>query len=139
MLQKNNLLDYHLNMKYLVYESAILDIIIPLVMIIAYCGLFQMLQRARGFMLLYAINKRGTAVMYLHIGINKLLMEVFGYGNVMYVLLGAGGSLLISIFVLERGTGMLRSLKQAYSSIQAGERHVVLLKKTWSGKSIKAG
>ncbi|WP_129730513.1 acyltransferase family protein [Ectobacillus funiculus] len=100
-LQECNLLDYHLSIKYLVFGNYILDLFIPFIMIISYCGIFQLIKSVKIVSLLSFINHRGLIIMYLHIGINKILLQFIDYGNILYTILGVSIPLFISILLIE--------------------------------------
>ncbi|UOY92472.1 acyltransferase family protein [Ectobacillus sp. JY-23] len=99
ILHKQGIIDYHLSMKYLTYNDYVLDAIIPLAMTIAYCGLFQMLRSVHIQSFLSFINQKSMAIMYMHVSVNKILLEVFDYGNIMFTLLGVTIPIVIVIVV----------------------------------------
>lgn len=101
-LQELGLLDYHLSMKYIAYDYHTLDLFIPIIMIVSYCGIFQLITSAKILSVLSFINHRGLAIMYMHIGVNKILLQFMDYGNVMYTIAGVTIPLFISKFVIEK-------------------------------------
>ncbi|MEY8350831.1 acyltransferase family protein [Bacillus cereus] len=101
-IQELNLMDYHLSMKYVSYEHYGLDVVIPLVMTIAYCGIFQLMKPVKILSLFSLINKKSMAIMYMHIGVNKILLQFMDYGNIIYTIVGVIIPLFITIFVLEK-------------------------------------
>ncbi|MFP3123673.1 acyltransferase family protein [Ectobacillus funiculus] len=101
-LQELGLLDYHLSMKYLNYDYYALDLLIPLIMIISYCGIFQLITSAKVLSVLSFINHRGLTIMYMHIGVNKILLQFMDYGNIIYTVAGVSIPLLISTFIMEK-------------------------------------
>lgn len=101
-LQELGLLDYHLSMKYLTYNDYALDLLIPFMMVISYCGIFQLITSAKILSFLSFINRRGLAIMYMHIGVNKILLQFTDYGNIIYTIAGVGIPLLISKFIMEK-------------------------------------
>lgn len=101
-IQELNLMDYHLSMKYVSYEHYGLDVVIPLVMTIAYCGIFQLIKSVKILSLFSLINNKSMAIMYMHIGVNKILLQFMDYGNITYTILGVTVPLFITIFILEK-------------------------------------
>ncbi len=87
-IQELNLLDYHLSMKYVSYNHYSLDIVIPLIMTIAYCGIFQLIKSKKVLSLCSFMNNKSMAIMYMHIGVNKILLEFIDYGNIIYTIVG---------------------------------------------------
>ncbi|AWC29048.1 acyltransferase family protein [Bacillus cytotoxicus] len=101
-IQELNLLDYHLSMKYVSYNHYSLDIVIPLIMTIAYCGIFQLIKSKKVLSLCSFMNNKSMAIMYMHIGVNKILLEFIDYGNIIYTIVGVTVPLFIAIFILEK-------------------------------------
>lgn len=101
-IQELNLMDYHLSMKYISYEHYVLDIVIPLVMTTAYCGIFQLMKSEKILSLFSLINNKNMAIMYMHIGINKIFLQFMDYGNVIYTIVGVTVPLFITIFIIEK-------------------------------------
>ncbi|WP_155890937.1 acyltransferase family protein [Ectobacillus panaciterrae] len=140
-LQDRGLLDYHLSMKYLRYENVMLDAFIPLVMTVSFCGIFQLLQRTMKLSFFTFLNKKSMIIMYLHIGTNKLFLEIFDYGNMLYTIIGIAIPVLFSIFALDKKEAIyefcMRRFAFAGNGWQASQ--YALTRKTMSGKNIKAG
>ena len=101
-IQELNWLDYHLSMKYVSYNHYGLVIIIPLIMTIAYCGIFQLIKSKKILSLCSFLNNKSMAIMYMHIGVNKILLEFIDYGNIIYTIVGVTVPLFIAIFILEK-------------------------------------
>jgi fucose 4-O-acetylase-like acetyltransferase len=99
ILYQMELLDYHLSLKFLRYDSPLLDIVIPLTMTIAYCGFFQTVSLAKLTPALIFINKKSMPIMYMHIGANKLLLQYADYGNALYTIVGITVPLLVVTLV----------------------------------------
>jgi hypothetical protein len=100
-----------------------------------------MLQKAIKLVWFTFINKNGMIIMYLHIGVNKLLLEVFHYGNVFYTIVGITFPVLFSIFVLEKRDIIYKFFIQRFSFAgnEMHNSHRSLARKTMSGKNIKVG
>lgn len=117
-LQELGLLDYHFSMKYITYDYHALDLLIPFIMIVSYCGIFQLITSAKLLSVLSFINHRGLSIMYMHIGVNKILLQFTDYGNIMYTIVGVSIPLLVSKFVIEKkneiGTFLLNPLHIPY-------------------------
>ncbi|MGE7622205.1 acyltransferase family protein [Viridibacillus sp. NPDC096237] len=95
--------DYHLSLKFIHYNHALLDLIIPFIFIIAIFGIFQFITRFTPFKAFHFIEMQSVTIMYMHISVDKQMNNFFDYGLIGYTVLCLGisitGSIVIKKFI----------------------------------------
>jgi fucose 4-O-acetylase-like acetyltransferase len=97
-------MNYVLNLKYVVYQHLLLDLLIPMVMAVALLGISQILARGRLGRAVTLMGNVALPVVYLHVPINTVLLIEYHchYGNVAAVLFGFVTPIILSKLVFER-------------------------------------
>jgi fucose 4-O-acetylase-like acetyltransferase len=98
-------MNYVLNMKFVIYQHLLLDLLIPMVMTVALLGISQVLARSRGVGWVVAMmGNAALPVVYLHVPINTVLLIEYHYhyGNAAAALIGFVGPIIISKLIFER-------------------------------------
>jgi fucose 4-O-acetylase-like acetyltransferase len=100
----NGLIGYELNMKYVVYQHLFLDLLIPVIMAIAFLGTIQILVRSKMVRVVNQLSNVAVPVIYLHVPINSVLLVEyhFHYGTVVAVLIGFTVPAIISKLIFDR-------------------------------------
>jgi len=95
--------DYHLSLKFIRYNHALLDLVIPFIFIITIFGIFQFITRFTPLKALNFIEMQSITIMYMHISVDKQMNNFFDYDLVGYTVLCLGipiiGSLVIKKFI----------------------------------------
>ncbi len=102
VMQKLGVINYSLDLKYLVCNNLLLDLAIPLTITICICQLSHWLGLSPAAQPLTELGQRSLAIMYLHIPLNKSLQGWLGYGYAWFTVLGVAVPFLISRCLLER-------------------------------------
>ena len=97
LLDRFNVIDYHLSMKFLRYEHFILDLIIPLSFTLVLVGVFQIIAAQLSLKWLQKIEKHSLSIMYLHIFTDILLNDYFTYGIIGFTAFGLVVPIVVSI------------------------------------------
>ena len=97
-------MNYVLNLKYVVYQHLLLDLLIPMVMTVALLGISQVLARSRLGRAVTMMGNVALPVAYLHVPINTVLLIEYHYhyGNVAAALIGFVTPVILSKLVFER-------------------------------------
>ncbi|AYC28682.1 acyltransferase family protein [Paenisporosarcina cavernae] len=102
-LDWNKVIDYHLSMKFLRYEHAVLDLLVPLAFTTIIVGVFQRITQRMPLTVLQRIEKHSISIMYLHIFTDIVLNDYFRYGLIGFtaagLLIPIGASIVISKLV----------------------------------------
>jgi fucose 4-O-acetylase-like acetyltransferase len=98
------LMNYVLNLKYVVYQHLLLDLLIPMVMAVALLGMSQVLARSRLRRAVTLMGNVALPVVYLHVPINTVLLVEYHYryGNVVAALIGLVTPIILSKLVFDR-------------------------------------
>ena len=93
-----------LNLKYVIYQHLLLDLLIPVVMIIALLGISQVCARSRLGHIATLLSNAALPVVYLHVPINTVLLIEYHYhyGNAVAVLIGFVVPVILSKLIIER-------------------------------------
>lgn len=92
-------IDYHLSMKFLRYEHAVLDLVIPISMTLFFVGLFQWVTSHMSLKWLQQIEKHSISIMYLHIFTDIVLNDYFNYGIIGFTAFGLLVPIVASILI----------------------------------------
>jgi len=97
-------MNYVLNLKYVVYQHLLLDLLIPMVMTVALLGVSQILAQGRLGRAVTLMGNVTLPVVYLHVPVNTVLLVEYHlhYGNAAAVLFGLVTPIIISKLVFER-------------------------------------
>jgi len=97
-------MNYVLNLKFVVYQHPLLDLLIPMVMIVALLGISQVLARGRLGRVVTLMGNVALPVVYLHVPINTVLLIEYHYhyGNAAAALIGFVAPVILSKLVFER-------------------------------------
>lgn len=95
---------YVLNLKYVVYNHLLLDLLIPMVMTIGLLGISQLWARSRLGPAVNWLGHTALPIVYLHVPINTVLLYElhFHYGNAVAALIGFLAPLALSVLLFER-------------------------------------
>jgi fucose 4-O-acetylase-like acetyltransferase len=98
------LMNYVLNLKYLVYQHLFLDLSIPMVMAVALLGISQILARSGLGRVVSLMGNVALPVVYLHVPVNTVLLVEYHchYGNFAAILFGLAAPIILSKLVFER-------------------------------------
>ena len=98
------LMNYVLNLKYVVYQHLLLDLLIPMIMAVALLGISQVLARSRLGRAVTLMGNIALPVVYLHVPINTVLLVEYRYhyGNVAAVLIGFVTPIILSKLIFDR-------------------------------------
>jgi uncharacterized membrane protein len=98
------LFGYMLDMKNVVYRHSFLDLLIPVIMIIALLGISQMLARIRLGQAFTLLSNVAVPVVYLHVPINSVLRVEyhFHYGSTAAILIGFIVPVILSKLIFDR-------------------------------------
>jgi fucose 4-O-acetylase-like acetyltransferase len=98
------LMNYVLNLKYVVYQHLLLDLLIPMVMTVALLGISQVLARGGLGRAVTLMGNVALPVVYLHVPINTVLLIEYHYhyGNAVAALIGLVAPIILSKLVFER-------------------------------------
>ena len=99
LLDRFNILDYRLSMKFLRYDHFILDLVIPLSFTIVLVGCFQLLAAKLSLNWLQKIENHSLSIMYLHIFADIILNDYFTYGLIGYTTFGIFIPIIVSILI----------------------------------------
>ena len=99
LLDKFQVIDYHLSMKFLRYEHFVLDLIIPLSLTLVLVGVVQVIVSRVSLNWLQRIEKHSLTIMYLHIFTDILLNDYFTYGIVGFTAFGLIIPIIVSIII----------------------------------------
>lgn len=92
-------IDYHLSMKFLRYDHAVLDLIIPLAFTAVVIGVFQKLTVIIKLPWLEKIEKHSISIMYLHIFIGFLVEDFLPFNVFTYSFFGLMVPIALSILI----------------------------------------
>ncbi|MGE7983034.1 acyltransferase family protein [Solibacillus sp. NPDC093137] len=110
LLDRFNIIDYRLSMKFLRYEHFILDLVIPISFTIVLVGCFQLLAAKLSLNWLQKIENHSLTIMYLHIFADIILNDYLTYGLIGYTTIGIFIPIIVSILIkkwLPNGTILL--------------------------------
>jgi fucose 4-O-acetylase-like acetyltransferase len=95
---------YVLNMKYVVYQHLFLDLLIPVIMMIALLGISQVLARSKLGQAFNLLSNVAVPVVYLHVPVNSVLLVEYHYhyGNAAAVLIGFMTPVILSKLIFDR-------------------------------------
>ncbi len=99
LLDRFNIIDYRLSMKFLRYDHFILDLVIPLSFTIVLVGCFQLLAAKLSLNWLQKIENHSLSIMYLHIFADIILNDYFTYGLIGYTTIGIFIPIIVSILI----------------------------------------
>lgn len=95
---------YVLNLKYVIYNNLLLDLLIPMVMTVALLGISQVYARSRLGRAVTLMGNVALPVVYLHVPINAVLIYEYhySYSNAAAALIGFIAPVIISKLIFER-------------------------------------
>lgn len=99
LLDRINIIDYRLSMKFLRYDHFILDLVIPISFTIVLVGCFQLLAAKLSINWLQKIENHSLSIMYLHIFADIILNDYFTYGLIGYTTIGIFIPIIVSILI----------------------------------------
>jgi fucose 4-O-acetylase-like acetyltransferase len=99
ILDWNNVIDYHLSMKFLRYEHFTLDILIPISFTLVFVGVMQRITAKISLSWLQKIEKHSISIMYLHIFTDIVLNDYFEYGLIGFTAFGLIVPIVASIII----------------------------------------
>lgn len=92
-------IDYHLSMKFLRYDHAILDLLIPLAFTAVVIGVFQKLTPIIQMPWFEKIEAHSISIMYLHISVGFMVEDFLPYNVFTYSLFGLMVPIVLSILI----------------------------------------
>lgn len=99
LLDRINIIDYRLSMKFLRYDHFILDLVIPISFTIVLVGCFQLLAAKLSINWLQKIENHSLSIMYLQIFADIILNDYFTYGLIGYTTIGIFIPIIVSILI----------------------------------------